>query len=584
MSRSKSSRVAVLGLALVGVLAPRGAAAHESASYSRSILVERYLVCDDDLDARCVGPEVAHDRLLHALELGAIDPERNNDRIVDPARDAAVMVAYFDMKDAIPALRRMLVTPMPEGAKDTHAWLEVHALRAEAAYALAQLGDLQSADEIVKQVRDFETHGHGSLWADTLAALTELSPTHASAYAREFLARIELADLRMSMPGGSSQLEALAPIIATQDRAALPVLRRLTAGEDAGSKGAPKIPLSASHGWCQLMAARLAIGEQPLVDEVREQFAGSYSGTMVATCDNAFMHAFGRDAKDADILLRHLGRDDHGFDAGMSLVAYDRMIALIAALNQRSGAAVERAKKKLLQGLRERSRYPHVADPTHGNFGTHFVALHRAALAGLGDAESREILRTMILDAQDRSGVGDLAALRAVQLDVPGAVDDAAARLALDVAFRNDERSGIFRDVRVRLFDALRERAPDDPRWAIAVIDGEQDVRERAMHAISRHTPKGSCAAVTSAANDATPRGIDDGFLVLTTLPGGCRSELERVAEDARAPAKTRGMAFEALAVLGSKLPQQLAKGVRDDDMRVYVERADLIARTVARH
>ncbi|HWB79072.1 MAG TPA: hypothetical protein VG755_29130, partial [Nannocystaceae bacterium] len=255
------------------------------------------------------------------------------------------------------------------------------------------------------------------------------------------------------------------------------------------------------------------------------------------------------------------------------------MIALIAALNERSGAQVERAKQKLLKGLRERSRYPHVADPTHRNFGTHFVALHHAALAGLGDAESREILRALILDPQDRSGVGDLAALRAVQLDVSGAVDDAAARLALDVAFANDERSGIFGDLRVRLFDALRERAKDDPRWAIALVDGEVNVRERAMHAISRHTPKGSCAAVTGAAKAATPRGIDDGFLVLTTLPSGCRSELERVAQDARAPAKMRGMAFEALAVLGSKLPQQLAKGVRDDDMRVYIERADLIAR-----
>ncbi|HWB78197.1 MAG TPA: hypothetical protein VG755_24700, partial [Nannocystaceae bacterium] len=319
MSRSKSSQVAVLGLALVAVITPRGADAHWSASYSRSILVERYLVCDEDVDPRCVGPDVAHDQILHALALGPIDPDRNNDRIVDPARDAAVLAAYFDLKETIPALRRMLVTPMPEGAKGTHAWLEVHALRAEAAYALAQLGDVQSADEIVKHVRDFETHGHGTLWADTLAALTQLSPPHASAYARDFLARIELADLRMSMPGGSSQLAALAPIIATQDREALPVLRRLTAGEDTGSTSKPRIPLSSAHGWCQLMAARLAIGEQPLVDDVREQFAGSYSGTMVATCDGAFLKTFGRDAKDVDILLRHLGRDDNGFDAGISL-------------------------------------------------------------------------------------------------------------------------------------------------------------------------------------------------------------------------------------------------------------------------
>lgn len=582
---SRTARPLATFALATAVLVPAASEAHWSASYSRSVLVERYLVCDGDLDARCVGPVVAKPQLLAALELAPIEPDRNNDRIVDPARDAAVFAAYFDLQEAVPALRTMLVTPMPEGAKQTHAWLEVHALRAEAAYALAELGDLQSAPEIVKHVRDFETHGHGTLWRDTLHALTRLSPQHASDYSRDFLGRIELAELRMSMPGGSSQLEALAPVLLARDRAALPVLQRLTEADDAVSAGTPRVALADAHGWCSFMAARLELGEQPLVNQVRKAFAGSYSGTMVATCDHDFLKTYGDDLADVDILLRHVGRDDAGFDAGMSLTAYDRIIALVGAMQQREGdAGVGRARKRLRDGLRERSKYPHVGDPSHSNFGAHFVALHHAALAGLGDADSLAIVRTMIADPDDRSGVADLAALRALQVGLPTAVDDAAARLALDVAFGNEHRSGIFEDLRVRLVDELRRRAPDDPRWAVALVDAERDVRERAMHAISRRAPTGTCDAVIAAGERATVRGIDDGFLVLTTLDGGCKRELERVARDAKRPAKSRGMAFEALAVLGAPPPAALVRQARTQpDMRVHLERVEAITAALGR-
>lgn len=260
-----------------------------------------------------------------------------------------------------------------------------------------------------------------------VAALTELSAPDAAKYAREFLGRMKLSDPRMSMPGGGSQLVVLEPILVAKDKAALPVLRALTDVEDATSGGVPKVPLVDSHTWCRLMATRLKLGETKLVDEVRTTFAGSYSGTMVATCDGQFLRAYGNDPRDAGILLRHTGRDDLGFDAGMSLIAYDRIIALVAALRGRTDAAASKARRELLAGLRERSKYPHVADATHRNFGMHFVALHRAALAGLGDAESLRIVRAMILDGNDLSGVADLAALRGVQLGLDGALDAAIA-------------------------------------------------------------------------------------------------------------------------------------------------------------
>ena len=585
---SRALHRAVLGVttAAATLSVPSPAAAHWSASYGRSILVERYLVCDGDRDARCLGPRVTEPELLAALRLGPIVPDRNNDRVVDPARDAAVLAAYFRIDAAIGPLRSMLALSMPAGAKDTHTEMEVHALWAEAAYALAELDDRESVEAIAARVREFETEGHGTLWEDTLAALTKLSPARASTYAIDFLGRLELADLRMSMPGGSSQLVALAPILLAKDRAALPELRRLTGNDDATPRGAAGVPLVDSHARCRFMAARLALGEQPLVDRVRKAFAGSYSGTMVATCDGALLSTFGGDPADVDILVRHLGRDDLGFDAGMSLVAYDRIFALIAELSRRETAGetkgVARARARLLQGLREHARHPHVAEPGHTNFGTHFVALHHAAQAGLGDADSLAIVRAMILDDHDRSGVADLAALRALQVGLPSAVDDAAARLALDVAFANGSRSGIFDDVRPRLVDALRRRAPDDPRWTVALVDAERDVREPAMHAVSRRAPAGTCDAVIAASPAATDRGIDDGFLVLTTIPGGCEAAFEPLARDATQPAKIRGMALEALAILGSSVPRRVGEtAAAQPGMRVHVERAQAIAKAL---
>lgn len=564
---------------------PSVADAHWSASYSRRILVERYLVCDDEgeLDARCVGPVRAEHGLMAALEPAALMVDRNNDHLVGPARDAAVFVAYFDMQQAKAPLRRMLTMPMPEGALETHTEMEVHALRAEAAYALAKLGDRSSSAEIAALVRHFETHGHGSLWEDTLRALTELAPDEAAAYSREFLGRIQLSDLRMSMPGGSSQLVALEPILVAHDTGAIDVLRALTSGDTATKTGRSGVAIADSHGWCQFTATRLKLGETPLVDDVRKAFASSYSGTHVATCDTAFIKAYGSNPADAGILLRHLGRDDLGFDAGMSNAAYGRLVELVAVLGARTDKAAGRAREQLRKGLEERSVYPHVADPSHRNFSPHFVAFHTAALAGLGDDDARARLSAIIRDGDDRSGTADLAALLALRMGLPSAVDDAAHRLAQDVAFANDERSGIFEDVRARMFAALVVAAPTDPRWAIALVDGEVDVRERAMAEYARHPIPGACEAVTHAARDATDRGIDDGFLVLTTRGDGCRPQFKRLAADATASADARGMAFEALAITGARVADDVWRRAQAvPDLRVHLERAMLIAEAIS--
>lgn len=564
--------------ACVGVCAAGDAQAHWSASYRRSLLVERYLTCDDDLDVACVGPVAAAGTLRAALAPIELAPDRNDAVAVEAAREAAVWAAYTDDRSAVPSLRAMLTMPLPAALRDTHAEFDVHALQAEAAYALAALGDRSSADAVVTLLRELEVHGHGSLWADTLEALTRLDVQAASRYAIGFLARLELADMRMSMPGGSSQLVALVPIVAAHDRAALGELRRLSAGEDATAHGEPRVPLTDAHAFCQVVATRLSLGDEPLRTRVRKAFAGSYSGTMVATCDAALLRTFGDDVADVDILLRHVGRDDLGFDAPMSLVAYDRIIALLARLHGRSDAASRRARAQLREGLRARSGYPHVAQPEHRNYAPQFELLHHAALAAAGDVDALARVTAFADAADDRSGLADLAALRALQLQLPGAAELAAARLARDVAFANDERSGIFAGARVRLLEALVAQRPDDPRWAVALVDADIEVREHALAAYSRRAPARSCEVVLAAARDATARGVDDGLLALTTRGDGCRPQLAALADDADARDELRGMAIEALAILGVA-PSRALQRHPPEGLRQHLQRAAVISR-----
>src|SRR5262249_41621185 len=141
--------------------------------------------------------------------------------------------------------------------------LEKQALRGEAAYALAHLGDRASSEAIAALVVELETDGHGSLWDDTLAALAELDPARASRYAADFIHRAR--DFKASMPGGSSKLLALDYI---RDAAALPALERAAARAERED----------DHAYCELMATRVRLDPMLRVS-VRRQLVGSDSGT-----------------------------------------------------------------------------------------------------------------------------------------------------------------------------------------------------------------------------------------------------------------------------------------------------------------
>ncbi|MEJ7601849.1 MAG: hypothetical protein WKG01_28380 [Kofleriaceae bacterium] len=534
-----------LVLACVVGLVAHDAHGHYSASRSTRLRGDRHLICyraEDAARVDCVGPHRARATLLANLTVGELVPGKNHSLHVDRARDAALDAVYFSVREAIPKLRLWLTTQRPDARDENdHVMFDKQALRAEAAYALAHLGDVTSVPGIVALVGEFETTGTGFMWGDTLAALAKLDPARASRYVIGFAGRT--TDWRTSMRGGGSKLAALEHIRVEDAAAALPVLARLAKREETGY----------DHAHCELQATRVRLDE-PFRADVRKQLLGHYSGTWLAGCANSVIAQLGVMPADAEALVRHLGRDDQGMDMGVANISYSRILELETKLD--GGAASEAARKILRQGLVKRSTWPHVADLSHRNYELHFVALHHAALAGIGDAGSRSKLFALIDDAKDVSGSAWLAAYWALRLRLPGAPDRAAALAARSVTTRNTNRSGVFERIRGRTLDAFADAAPSDGRWAVMLLDGDADASERALYRLSRSKPAGACEAVTRAAPAIAGSSVmtqtDNAFLALTTLGTTCLPALEQLFLDRTVTKEVRTSALEIVAALES--------------------------------
>ncbi len=546
-------------IAILGVLAGI-ATAHHSASHYGSFYRERYLICTDATAAtrvHCVGPVKAHDTLHAALHVGDLAPGRNHDDETNGVADATIAASYFNVRDVVPELRELLKIRLEPRDRGEHSLFDKQGVRAEAASGLAHLGDTASAAAIAELVGEFEHDGYGSLWDDTLAALALIDPARASRYALDFLGRT--TDFKMSMPGGSDKLIALDYLRADEHPEA--VLEQLARREEHGYDPA----------YCRFQAARVRF-DAAWHANVRKQLLASYSGTWLAGCANAILATFGSDADDAAALIRHLGRDDTGMDFGVTNLAYQRILELIEKL-----PAGDPARGVLHKGLAERSAWPHVAKPSHPNYSLHFVAFHRAALAGLGDAEARTALFALIDDPAEHEGNAWLAAYWALRLRLPGAADHAGALIVRGVGYANGDRRGVFENLRAHVLDVFAERFPDDPRWTVLLLDGEtlSLASEQAMAKLSRHPPPKTCATVTAAAKHAATVAANHAFLALTVLGTTCLPELEQLADDATALSEVRGAALEIVAALESpRLCAHLAIARRDHVWEPAIERA----------
>ncbi|MEO8551070.1 MAG: hypothetical protein ABI678_13890, partial [Kofleriaceae bacterium] len=426
------------------------------------------------------------------------------------------------------------------------------ALQAEAAFALARLGDQRSATKIAALVRGFETTGYGSLWADALEALAELDPAAASRYALDFVPRWKNTNL----PGGSSALIALDLIRAEDADRARPILAKA---------------IEQRPDDCELMAARVRL--DPAVHAtVREMFTGDYGGTWLAGCAERVMARFGADPADAAALVRHLGRNDAGMDYGVTNLAYFRVLELERTLASRHDKAADQARAILRAGLTERSSWPHVADPTSASYAAHYVALHTIALAGLGDAAAIKRVPSVLGGTTDSAWLGTVYDL---ELGLPGAVDRAAGLMTRSIGQGGEEKGTIFDAVHSRVLDAFVARAPDDGRWAVMLLDRDADAQEHALSLLSRRTPKHACEAVTAAALHAPESAAELAFVGLATQPASCVPALGAVADAKTTPPAIRGAAIELLAAFDAPdLCAHLRISYRDGVPNAALERA----------
>jgi hypothetical protein len=563
--------IAVAASALVPAIAD----AHEGASSFGPFFRERYLVCDPDrLDHDCLGAtRFGRASIVEALEAGA--QGELDARSASQLHDAAAGAQLYALSSAKEPARRLLRRTVPLADEDSWKSTAIRRARVAAAMTLAALDDRASAPAIEQLVEELETHGSGSLWRDALRALALLDAAAAGEYAARVMAKWSPADMRMSMPGGTSRDAVFVFVEDHPTAAALTELQRLSPSDGSSSRGS----------WCEMRRVRIRIGDADLEREVRATFAKGASGTWVAGCDGHMVRAFGAEARDVDVLLPMIGgkpRPDQphtGLDHGVTNSAYGRILELEAAMKTMPTGATRSARNRIRRELKEHAGYPLIAQPGHEDFSPHYVAFNAAALAGVGDRSANAELMTLIEDPAALDGAPWLAAYWALRLDLPGSKDAVATRIALGARTPERWRGSVFDDIRVRTLDAFVQRHGTDARWTAALLDGDMNTRERALYHLARKKTLGACDVVFAGAPAASRRAVEDAMLSLTVLGDHCRPQLERAIADATTASKIRGMAFEILAMMGSDLPPRLApQALSQTGMAPYIDRADDIA------
>ena len=314
-----------------------------------------------------------------------------------------------------------------------------------------------------------------------------------------------------------------------------------------------------------MMAARIKLGDRALRKKVRTAMLGSYSGTWMATCDNKLVRAFGGEAADAGVLIRHLGRPDRGLDHGVTNTAYGRLLELVSESRFLP-------RKQLRKAFEERATWPHVADPSAGTFVSHYPVYNNLVLAALGDKRALRAVMAVLVNTSDQSGLAWLAAYWSIRLKLPGTEKAVATLMVGGGVARDSNRSGIYRGIRSRVLNAFVATYPKSSAWAAMVVNADGNASERALYHLSRRRPPQACAPAIRAAYKTrgrlTDRAAEFGLLALTALGDACLARLETMAADGKAPRAARGAALEIAAALGSNRVSSLAKSFRATDAR----------------
>lgn len=475
----------------------------------------------------------------------------------------------FALQSAIPALRRELERPIPDSAEP---WRQ-HELRRNkhyAARALADLGDQASAPLVLALLRSLERDGF-NLWRDTLDTLPRLSPASAQTYALDLIRRAT-RDPKLLQENPQLFTDVL-PLIVTPSPGARAVIEAAAATwvtPDAAARGR-------FSGACELVVARVRMGDMTLGDELRAELATDLRTQRAVACYSKWMPVLfpGSQASEAPVWMHR-----HRYEALLTWLARVRRGAPSAA----DGGVMQ----QLVTWLRARSREPDVAgDRQDRRFVPDTRARHLAALAGLGDAAARRALNQLIVDPNDDGTAPWIAAQQALLLELPGAADLAAKRLELGITrstrrFNSaswPKRGALLITEQGEVIEALVRRG--DARFALGLLSRSVFDRELTAMWIAREKPAAACEIVGKAAHEAPRESIDDAFWTLSALGGSCRGTMQRLTRDPAQPAAVRGMANEFLAMLRDKsVPAQSRELERDRAHRASVQRARIIFRS----
>ncbi|MBN1774605.1 MAG: hypothetical protein JXB32_25315 [Deltaproteobacteria bacterium] len=468
--------------------------------------------------------------------------------------DAARWAGLLYYTEAAEPLRALLDDPPEEDAP----WLLGHA-----ATALAELEDASAVPRIVELARRFEGE-NWTVWEQAANALTTLGGPDATAYALDLAQRTTTFDSTWA----ANSVDELLPLLLRADAAALrPLLERWTA--DGGREGVREFL------FARLEAARVGLGDPALLADTRRRLGTP--DTSVPARPEFYVAALGTDPADIPSLVRMASSTSP--EAREAYLAILRFADWLEAQGRDvpEGAAGERrtreldtARKDLVARLSELTEYRE--DREHVQFEARQLALHHAALATLGDEDSRRRLVELI-DDDVETVIPWLAAQYAVRLDLPEARDKLAKMVV------RGTRAGVPLDLwetRAAFVDAVAPRlGADDASWSVLLLDTNLHARRRTLGRLARLRPPGACAAVADAVSGADDEAIEDAVLALSVLGSACRCRLETLACDGTAPERARLVSVEVLAMMRAPGVRRLIDLLWPiTDLHAYLERA----------
>jgi hypothetical protein len=417
----------------------------------------------------------------------------------DQRADLAETFAALQMKSAVVPLRNAFASEQDPFAKS------------HLASALVELGDEASHEPVMAFCRSVEQKV-SSAWERCFDAL-----------AADEKGRAYVVDLAKRIPAiktswDETEARRILPVLMKhQTREALPTLVRWSA--DANELR--------DHTFGLIQGARIRLGDEKLASRVRVDL-GKANATVPAWPET-WVDGLGGHPGDVPALLRFASST-----APESRLAYDAIDRLIPLLPE--GAP---ARKELHAGLVRLTS--HRENRQHVQFEARMLARHHASLARLGHAPAKQRLRELTQGDFD-TVIPWVAARHALELQLPGAVDD-ALRVVL-AGRRADPRFGEVRVDLVRTAASVLGNA--DPRWAAGLLDAHTMVRETTLRLLARGRPAGACDIVAAEARGAQEDAADDALLALTLTPDNrCDAALVSLVEHKDTSPRLRAVALE---------------------------------------